>query len=82
LTLKDSCISQIKAQGPSRTCNESEEGYLLELAEALGAHGGRVEALLLQPPLLQEGEKVCGSERETEQVMRDAASGGLDPPVP
>ena len=26
--------------------------YLLQLAEALGAHGGRVEALLLQPPLL------------------------------
>jgi len=25
LRLTDSCITQLKAQGPSRTCNESEE---------------------------------------------------------
>jgi len=25
LRLKDSCITQLKAQGPSRTCNESTE---------------------------------------------------------
>jgi len=25
LRLTDSCITQIKAQGPSRTCNESKE---------------------------------------------------------
>jgi len=25
LRLKDSCITQLKAQGPSRTCNESKE---------------------------------------------------------
>ena len=25
LTLIDSCITQLKAQGPSRTCNESKE---------------------------------------------------------
>jgi len=25
LRLIDSCISQLKAQGPSRTCNESKE---------------------------------------------------------
>ena len=25
LRLIDSCITQLKAQGPSRTCNESEE---------------------------------------------------------
>ena len=25
LRLKDSCITQLKAQGPSRTCNESRE---------------------------------------------------------
>jgi len=25
LRLMDSCISQLKAQGPSRTCNESKE---------------------------------------------------------
>ena len=31
LRLIDSCITQLKAQGPSRTCNESkeEEEYLL-----------------------------------------------------
>ena len=26
LRLIDSCITQLKAQGPSRTCNESKEG--------------------------------------------------------
>ena len=34
LRLMDSCITQLKAQGPSRTCNESkeeeEEAYLVE----------------------------------------------------
>ena len=25
LRLEDSCITQLKAQGPSRTCNESQE---------------------------------------------------------
>ena len=30
----DSCITQLKAQGPSRTCNESEEEE-----EALTVHG-------------------------------------------
>jgi len=28
LRLIDSCITQLKAQGPSRTCNESEEEHL------------------------------------------------------
>ena len=35
LRLKDSCITQLKAQGPSRTCNESKE----EEEEDLGVRG-------------------------------------------
>jgi len=44
LRLIDSCITQLKAQGPSRTCNESkeeeeEEGVLV--AEVGGVHPRR-----------------------------------------
>jgi len=42
LRLIDSCITQLKAQGPSRTCNESkeEEGTgPAQVAEALGDLG-------------------------------------------
>jgi len=52
LRLIDSCITQLKAQGLSRTCNESNEeeeerrgvAHLLALARALGR-----EAVLEQP---------------------------------
>ena len=38
LRLIDSCITQLKAHGPSRTCNESkEEGSLLAVFPALGS---------------------------------------------
>ena len=40
LRLIDSCITQLKAQGPSRTCNESkEEEEDLGGASGLGADG-------------------------------------------
>ena len=44
--LIDSCITQLKAQGPSRTCNESEEeDNLMQLCRQAGcarlAGGGR-----------------------------------------
>ena len=43
LRLTDSCITQLKDQGPSRTCNEGKE----EEEEALGL-GFRIEGGLLQ----------------------------------
>jgi len=44
LRLIDSCITQLKVQGPSRTCNEStEEEEDLEEADALDRHDGRGE---------------------------------------
>jgi len=47
LRLIDSCISKIKAQGPSRTCNESKEEYREH--REVGAHR------LHDPPLLRGG---------------------------
>jgi len=46
LGLIDSCITQLKAQGPSRTCNESEE------EDEEGFRGVLFEALLLVVSLL------------------------------
>ena len=42
LRLIDSCITQLKAQGPSRTCNESndEEEEVAGLAEGARASAG------------------------------------------
>ena len=37
LRLIDSCITQLKAQGPSRTCNESKEEVTLSGARAMPA---------------------------------------------
>jgi len=46
LRLIDSCITQLKAQGPSRTCNEStEEEEEEEEPEARGAQGGAQRGL-------------------------------------
>ena len=45
LRLIDSCITQLKAQGPSRTCNESkeeEEGYHRELEDGDELGQGRL----------------------------------------
>jgi len=57
LRLMDSCISQLKAQGPSRTCNESKEeedlhGSLGEFVVAPGyeAHGQEAVAHQAQHP--------------------------------
>ena len=46
LSLKDSCITQLTAQGPSRTCNESQEEE--KKAEKKGG-GGALRAVLLLP---------------------------------
>ena len=51
LRLIDSCITQLKAQGPSRTCNESkEEEEEEEVYQKAELHG--VVFLLLREPLL------------------------------
>ena len=50
----DSCVTQLKAEGPSRTCSESTEFC----SEVLTGHGpGR--ALLLASTLYQEYEPCC-----------------------
>jgi len=70
LRLIDSCITQLKAQGPSRTCNESkeeEEGYL--------AWEENESAAVLEGHELEDGE---GDEEqnirreEHRLVLRDA----------
>ena len=38
----DSCITQLKAQGPSRTCDESEEEMSSAIAKLVQASGSRV----------------------------------------
>jgi len=51
LRLIDSCITQIKAQGPSRTCNESkekEEASRKALAETLPFLASQIHPLHLQ----------------------------------
>jgi len=40
LRLIDSCITQLKAQGPSRTCNESKEGEKEASHQSAVPHGG------------------------------------------
>ena len=63
--LTDSCITQLKAQGPSRTCNESKEEESLGtvkglMAEALREKNGLVERLnAIQ--VLQEGDSYTGA---------------------
>ena len=51
LRLTDSCITQLKAQGPSRTCNESKEGKTARcfgvLVEPLSAHFLRILVYLV-----------------------------------
>ena len=53
LRLIDSCITQLKAQGPSRTCDERKEeeeeclGVVGEAEEVLGGH--RVHGRALHP---------------------------------
>ena len=42
--LIDSCITELKAQGPARTCNESEEGEAIT-PEGLGSRI-RIERLV------------------------------------
>jgi len=42
LRLTDSCSTQLKAQGPSRTCNESEEEEDKEANVVVGAQGGAI----------------------------------------
>ena len=51
--LIDSCITQLKAQGPSRTCNESKEVYQVDVEEEFLLPLGR-EVRLYTPrdPLL------------------------------
>ena len=46
LSLVDSCITQLKAQGPSRTCNESKEEEE-DLDERERAKVGGVDVLVL-----------------------------------
>ena len=42
LRLIDSCITQLEAQGPSRTCNESkEEGCAKQAPSKAGAAGAK-----------------------------------------
>ena len=53
LRLIDSCITQLKAQGPSRTCNESKEEEKEDLSAVHGDHlgrGGRLVRVLVRPP--------------------------------
>jgi len=50
---QDSCITQLKAQGPSRTCNESKEEAFLERLKALDGLSQRFDfknPLLLKLP--------------------------------
>ena len=42
--LVDSCITQLKVQGPSRTCNESKEEVTLAAAISGGLHIASFEA--------------------------------------
>ena len=51
LRLIDSCVTQLKAQGPSRTCNESKQEEEKELeSEAGGAEQVRLREILGQAP--------------------------------
>ena len=43
LRLIDSCITQLKAQGPARTCNESKEEEEMQYRTVVGAHAARDE---------------------------------------
>ena len=54
LRLIDSCITQLKAQGPSRTCNESKE----EEEETCSLRG-EVASILLTPPRKTEASTPC-----------------------
>ena len=59
LRLIDSCITQLRAQGPSRTCNESKEdrcGYLGEWV-LRGSHGGCADRVLEGPASGGKGSK-------------------------
>ena len=47
LRLIDSCITQFKAQGPSRTCTESKEE---KLQDAHGVARGRITSKLRDSP--------------------------------
>ena len=47
LRLIDSCITQLKAQGPSRTCNESKEEDLDERLPLGAQHREAVRLLLI-----------------------------------
>jgi len=52
LRLRDSCITQIKAQGPSRTCNESKEEEEEGLVEAVIVIALLPPVRLVRPPPL------------------------------
>ena len=55
----DSCITQLKAQGPSRSCNESKEGSLVELSSR------KPTSAMCGPGCFHGGcECVCVCERE------------------
>ena len=57
LRLTDSCITPIRAQGPSRTCNESkEEGREADLVFGVG--GGAQRAVVDGEPVLPERDFV------------------------
>ena len=58
LRLTDTCITQLEAQGPSRTCNESEEEEKGNLEKFLGV-AGRRKLPPAPPPRTALARAVC-----------------------
>ena len=82
LRLIDSCITQLKAQGPSRTCNESKEEEGGGGADLARAHAGHDRARnqvsfpphdrCTPPPPSEQRERARESERERERASERA----------
>ena len=74
LRLIDSCISQLKAQGPSRTCNESkeeeEEEVLPPVAPLRGTtHAGGFERCYITQLKAQGPSRTCNESKEEEEEV-------------
>ena len=89
LRLIDSCITQLKAQGPSRTCNESKEEEVstrwsttlsskVNLYHAINLRALRGENLVTQHPGIEGGRTLsCSNVRKGCSKLRTRTTLGL-----